>query len=158
MSGSCKGEIGKRACRSPLGIMLHPTHHYQGVSYNLTYGIDVMLPIEVGEPTLHRDLNDLQINNECVRIELGLLNELRDKTKIREKACKQRLTRHYNAKVKLRSFRQGHLIWRMRNEARTCFADNKLTSNWEGSFRIKEDLQNKAYQLEQVNDDTILRT
>ena len=44
--------------------------------YNLTYGTNVMLPIEVGEPTIQKRLNDLDINNTNLKINLNLLEEL----------------------------------------------------------------------------------
>lgn len=48
-----------------------------------------MLPIEIGETTLRRQLNDLKINEECMKIELDLLEELREKARIPEQADKQ---------------------------------------------------------------------
>jgi len=47
-----------------------------------------MILVEVGEPSLRRQLFDLFINQESLSIGLDLLNELRDKSKIREAACK----------------------------------------------------------------------
>jgi len=58
--------------------------------YDLTYGTDVMLLVGVGEPTIHKQMADLQINEDCMRTELDMLLELRDKSKIRDEACKQR--------------------------------------------------------------------
>jgi len=36
-----------------------------------------MLPVEVGETTLRRQMNKLKINEECMKTELDLLEELR---------------------------------------------------------------------------------
>jgi len=69
-----------------------------------------MIPVEVGEPTLKRRLEDLDINNGNLRANLDLLEEHRDKAHIREEACKQRAARRYNTCVKPRSFQEGDLV------------------------------------------------
>jgi len=73
-----------------------------------------MLPIEVGEPTIRHELDNLKLNNLCLKIELDILQELCDKAQIREEACKQRASRRYNSNTKPRSFQEGDLVWRMR--------------------------------------------
>jgi len=93
-----------------------------------------MIPVEVGEPSIRRQLFDLSLNKESLAVGLDLLNELRDKSKIREAACKLRASRRYNSNVQPRSFHQGDLVWRMRSNARK--SDDKFSSNWEGPFRI----------------------
>jgi len=77
-----------------------------------------MLPVEVGEPTIRRELDNLKLNEEYLKTELDLLQEMRDKEKVREKACKQRAARRYNSKTKSRSFQEGEQVSRMRGEAR----------------------------------------
>jgi len=52
-----------------------------------------MLPVEVGEAMIRRQLKDLALNNECMKTELDLLEELREKAKIKEEVCKQRAAR-----------------------------------------------------------------
>lgn len=32
--------------------------------FNLSYGTDAMLPVEVGEPTIRRKIADLEVNEE----------------------------------------------------------------------------------------------
>jgi len=63
-----------------------------------------MMPVEVGESTLRRQIENLGINDECLRADLYLLEELREKAKIREEAVKQRAAKRFNAKVKPRTF------------------------------------------------------
>jgi len=91
-----------------------------------------MIPVEVEEPSIRRQLFDLSLNKESLAVGLDLLNELRDKSKIREAACKLRAARRYNSKVKPKSFQQSDLVWRMRSNARK--SDGKFSSNWEGPF------------------------
>jgi len=77
-----------------------------------------MMPVEVNKPTLRRKIEDLNINNECLRTDLDLIEELREKAKLREEVVKRRTCKRFNAKVKPRSFNEGDLVWRMRTDAR----------------------------------------
>jgi len=52
--------------------------------FNLTYGTNTMIPVEINEPTLQRQIEDWNINNECLRTDLDLIEELQKKAKIRE--------------------------------------------------------------------------
>jgi len=49
-------------------------------------------------------------------------------------------------------------VWRMRTDARKDPQQGKLAPNWEGPFRIIEDLQNEAYRLETLDGRIIPRT
>jgi len=73
-----------------------------------------MLLVEVRERTIRCELGNLKLNDKCLKTELDLLQELRDKAKVREEACKQRPLRRYNLKIKPRLFCKGDLVWRMR--------------------------------------------
>jgi len=91
-----------------------------------------MIPVEVGESTIRRQMFDLTLNEEGLAVNLDLVSELRDKSKIWETACKLRASRRYNTKVRPRSFQKGDLVWRIRSDARRN--EGKFSSNWEGPF------------------------
>jgi len=44
--------------------------------YILTYGTEAIIPIEVGETSLSRKIFDLSLNQECMSVELDLINKL----------------------------------------------------------------------------------
>lgn len=67
--------------------------------FNLTYDIYVMLPVKLGEPSLRRQIENLQINDEELRIELDTLDERRDRVVLHAKACRRMVERKYNTKV-----------------------------------------------------------
>ncbi|XP_047174666.1 uncharacterized protein LOC124842265 [Vigna umbellata] len=75
--------------------------------FNLTYGTDAMLPVELGEPSLRRQVEDLNLNDQEMRIELDSLDERRDRAALRAEACKRMVERKYNSKVRPRSFQGG---------------------------------------------------
>jgi len=115
-----------------------------------------MIPVEIGEPSLSRQTLDLDLNKESLLVGLDLINELRDKCKIREEACKTWATRRYNSKVKPRSFQKGNLVWCMRSDARKD--GGKFSSNWEGPFRVADTAAGGAYHLEYLSGKSIPRT
>jgi len=134
--GTAKGRWTEELPEVLWAYRCTPQSTTQETPYSLTYGTEAMIPVEVGEPSIRRQLFDLSLNKESLAVGLDLLNELRDKSKIREAACKLRASRRYNSKVQPRKFHQGDLVWRMRNNARK--SDGKFSSNWEGLFRIRE--------------------
>jgi len=81
--------------------------------FSLVYGADAMIPVEIGEPSLSRELYDSAQNHQNMATHLDLLPELREKAQIRNLVVKQRVARKYNANLCSRSFAKGDLVWRM---------------------------------------------
>jgi len=148
--------MDKRIVRSPMGISLHPQMSTQETPYNLMHGIETMIPVEVGEPTVRRQMFDLTLNKESLSINLDLVNELREKIKIREATCKLWAARRYNTNVRLKSFQKEDLAWRMRIDVSKN--EGKFSSNWEGPIRIREVVAGEAYHLEWLSSRTVPRT
>jgi len=55
-----------------------------------------------------------------------------------------------------RSFATGDLVWRMANSERK--KDGKFSANWDGPYRIHEDVGRGAYKLEQLTGEEIPNT
>jgi len=89
-----------------------------------------MILVEIGEPSLRRQIYDDNTNQKNLRASLELLTALREKTQIRNMVEKQRAARKYNSKLRSRVFVKGDLVWRMANTTRK--KDNKFFANWEG--------------------------
>jgi len=51
--------------------------------FSLVYGVDAMIPIEIGEPSLRRELYDSAQNHQNMATHLDLLSKLREKAQIR---------------------------------------------------------------------------
>ncbi|WVY97056.1 hypothetical protein V8G54_029207 [Vigna mungo] len=126
--------------------------------FNLTYGTDAMLPVEVGEPSLRRHIQDIRLNDEQLRMNLDTLPERREIALIKNEAQKRLITRRYNTKVRPRHFNEGDLVWRKRGDARRNKSHGKLADNWEGPFRVIKDLKNGAYQLEKPDGKAVPNT
>ena len=124
--------------------------------FSLVYGADAMIPIEISEPSLHRELYDPTHNHQNMAIHLDLLPELKEKAQIRNLATKRRAAGKYNANLHPRSFVTGYLVWRMAISARK--KDGKFSANWDGSYRIREDAGGGAYRLEHLSGEEIPNT
>jgi len=124
--------------------------------YSLTCGAEAMIPVEVAEPTIRRQMFNLTLNEESLTVNLNLVSEFRNKSRIREAACKIRASRRYNTKVRPRSFQKRDLVWRMHSDARKN--EGKFSSNWEGPFRVREVTKGGAYHLEWLLGKIVPRT
>ncbi|XP_047151560.1 uncharacterized protein LOC124823412 [Vigna umbellata] len=54
--------------------------------FNLTYRTDAMLPVDIGEPTVRRQLGDMTLNEEQLRTNLDVVQERRDVVVVRTEA------------------------------------------------------------------------
>jgi len=104
--GSAKGLWAEKLQEILWAYRCTPQTSTGETPFNLTYGTNGMLPVEVNEPTLRRQIEDWNINNECLRTDLDLIEELREQAKIKEAAVKRRATKKFNAKVKSRDFKE----------------------------------------------------
>lgn len=116
-------------------------------SFNLTYGTNAILPVEIGEPSLRRQVEDLQMNDNELRIELDTLDEKRHREVLQAEACRRMVERKYNMQVRPRNFQEGDLVWRKTGDARKVVSHGKLAAKWDRPFKVEKDLRNGAYRL-----------
>ena len=86
--GPTKGKWIKELLEVLWAYRCMPQSTTQETPFNLTYRTEAMIPVEVGKPSLQRQTLDLTLKNESLLVSLGLINELRDRNRIREEACK----------------------------------------------------------------------
>jgi len=97
---AAKGRWAKELLEVLWAYRCTPQTTTQETPYSLMYDTEVMIPVEVGEPSIRRHLFDLPLNQESLAVGLDLINELRNKSKICKAACKFRAVRRYNTKVR----------------------------------------------------------
>ncbi|GJZ55132.1 reverse transcriptase domain-containing protein [Tanacetum coccineum] len=73
--------------------------------FSLTYGMEAIIPAEIGMPTLRKAEVDLVQNDEALEINLDLLEERREQATIREAKSKAKMERYYNSKVRSINFK-----------------------------------------------------
>ncbi|GKD66765.1 reverse transcriptase domain-containing protein, partial [Tanacetum coccineum] len=67
--------------------------------FSLTYGVEVVIPVEIGKPTLRTTEVDMIKNNEALGINLDLLEEKREQAAIQEARSKAKMEKYYNIRV-----------------------------------------------------------
>ncbi|XP_072076843.1 uncharacterized protein [Arachis hypogaea] len=121
--------------------------------FRLTYGVDTMIPIEIGEPSPRLLLGGVE-----EAVEKDLVDETREMAHLSETALKQRMTLRYNARVLKREFEQNDLVLRRNDVGLPTRGEGKLAANWEGPYRVKEVIGRGAYKLERLDGKEVPRT
>ena len=119
------------------------------------YGLDAMIPIEIQENSPRFQNFVAEESNEERKVNLDLLDEVREEARIKAEALKRRVEYQYNSKQRPRQFRVADLVMR---KAHLYQLENKLSPKWTGPFRVTEALGNGAYRLETLEGGVIPRT
>ncbi|GAU43618.1 hypothetical protein TSUD_185110 [Trifolium subterraneum] len=140
--------------------------------FRLTYGTEAVIPVEIGEPSSRIEYPpEEDINDELLREELDLVEELRTGASLREATLKQKIAARHDKRVIKREFEKiaarhdkrvikrefevGSLVLR-RNQKDS--REGKLAANWEGPYRVRAKTENGAYHLEDLYGKEIPRT
>nr|GEV92175.1 hypothetical protein [Tanacetum cinerariifolium] len=87
--------------------------------FSLTYRAKVVIPAEIGMPTLRTVEVNLIQNNKALKINLDLLEERKEEAAIREAKSKAKMEKkYYNSKVQNTSFKPGDLVYRNNDASR----------------------------------------
>ncbi|XP_072087116.1 uncharacterized protein [Arachis hypogaea] len=121
--------------------------------FQLTYGVEADIPVEIGDPSTRRTFG-----GHDEEAERDLTNDVRSIAHIRELALKQRISLRYNHGVVRREFVPDDLILRRNDIGAPTLGEGKLTPNWEGPYKIKAVIGKGAYKLERLNGDEVPRT
>ena len=83
----------RTTARKPIGIS----------PFSITYGMEVIIPTEIGMPTIRADVPE-QGNADLMVKDLDTVNELRESAAIRIASYQHRLENSYNKWIKPRTF------------------------------------------------------
>ncbi|GKA75871.1 reverse transcriptase domain-containing protein [Tanacetum coccineum] len=98
--------------------------------FSLTYGTEVVIPVEIGMPSIRCAKVNQAENDEALLLNLDILKERREKAAVREARNKAKMAKYYNAKVRSTSFRPRVFVYRS-NKASRAKESKKLGSKWE---------------------------
>ncbi|XP_070013952.1 uncharacterized protein [Nicotiana sylvestris] len=118
------------------------------ISYSLVYETDVVILVEVGEPSLRYSNESGPSNDESRLQNLDKVEELRDMAHIRMVAQKQQVERYYNKWAKVRPLKVGDYILKAKTQAAKDPNEGKLGTNWDGPYKITAAANKGAFQLE----------
>ncbi|XP_027351054.1 uncharacterized protein LOC113862116 [Abrus precatorius] len=156
--GSAKGEWAEKLPEILWAYWCTPQTTTKETPFRLTYGTDVMVPVEIGEPSFRRENFKESAIEEALAVNLDLIDEIRDHAAIVTEASKRMMARKFNSKISPRKFYKNDLVWRVTGDARKDRQEGKLAANWEGPFRVTARLNNGAYKLETLAGKLIPRT
>jgi ribonuclease HI len=116
--------------------------------FKLTYGTEAVIPVEIGLTTLRTTFHNEGENEGQLRLNLDLLDEVRERAARRIALYQGRMARYHNAKVKLRRFEVGDWVLRKVTQATKDPSQGKLGPNWEGPYKIIQYYRRGTYHLE----------
>jgi len=114
-----------------------------------------MIPVEIQESSPRFQNFVAEESNEERRVNLDLLDEVREEVRIKAEALMRRVDYKYSSKLKPRQFQVTDLVMR---KAHLYQLENKLSPKWTGPFRVTEAAGNGAYRLETLEGGPIPRT
>ena len=82
----------------------------QETPFALAYGIEAVAPVEVRLKSPRIELENVEHNDEALRLNLDLLDEKREQVLRRTEDYQKKSARYYNQKVKPRSYMPGDLV------------------------------------------------
>ena len=119
--------------------------------FSLAYGVEAMILVEVGIPSLRRETYNQDENHALMSYELDLLEEKHDLAPLRIASYKRRSKRYFNSKVKEKRFKEGDLVLRKVLPNTKEVNAGVFGSNWEGLYMIADVLRPGAYRLKRLD-------
>ena len=117
----------------------------------MIYGVEAVIPLETGFPTLKTSSFNKSSNNELLEKSLDFIEERRESAMIQLAYYQHKLKQGYDVNVKLRPLVPGDLVLRKVLGTTKNLAWGKLEPNWEGPYRITSMAGIKAYFLEDLD-------
>ena len=116
-----------------------------------TYGSEAVIPAEVGLTSYRVENHDEIRNDEAMRLQLDLVDEVRATTEQRLARYQNLMAKHYNSRVRHRDFQVEDLVLRKVTGATRDPSEGKLGPNWEGPYRITLWQRKDTYHLETLD-------
>nr|KYP50508.1 Pol polyprotein [Cajanus cajan] len=86
--GKAKGTWAEELLEVLWAYRCTPQSTTQETPFRLTYGVDAMIPVDVGEPSFRRAHFDELTNDASIQVDIDLVDEVRAKAQIVAEACK----------------------------------------------------------------------
>ena len=119
--------------------------------FKLAYGSEAVMPTEVLVAN-HRVMKyQDEENEEQLRLNLDLIDEVRMDAEKRTAKYNSLMARQYDAMVKPRHFNIGDLVLKRVSLATRNPAHGKLGPNWEGPYRVVNFKRQGSYYLEALD-------
>jgi len=107
-----KGAWAKEVLRTVWAYHTTPQSTTRETPFSLVYGSDAMIPVEIRENSPHFQNFVVEESNEERKVNLDLLDEVREEARIKAEALKRRVEYKYNSKLRPRQFQVADLMMR----------------------------------------------
>ena len=125
--------------------------------FSMTYGVEAVILLETGFPTLRTSSFNPSDNDEHLKKNLDLIEEKRENAMVQLAYYQQKLKQGYDSNVKLRPLTPGDLVLRRVVGTTKNPAWGKLGPNWERPNHITSEAGNGAYFLEDLDEHVVPR-
>uniref|UniRef100_A0A2N9H969 Integrase catalytic domain-containing protein n=1 Tax=Fagus sylvatica TaxID=28930 RepID=A0A2N9H969_FAGSY len=139
------------------GIKTTPRVSTGETPFSMTYGIEAVIPLDVGLPIIRSEYFDLVTNRATLAMEVDLLEERRESILIHLATYQNGLCRSYDRRIKSRDLTVGNLVLRKVMGSRKDPTQGKLGPNWEGPYKFASIARVGAFQLMGLNDVPVKR-
>ena len=134
-----------------------PRRSTRETPFSITYGVEAVIPLETGFPTLRTSSFNLSDNNRLLENSLDFIEEMKENTMVHLAYYQHKLKQGYNANVKLRPLAPGDLVLRKVLGTTKNLSWGKLGPNWEGTYYITLVASIGVYFLEDLDKHVISR-
>jgi hypothetical protein len=104
--------------------------------FSLAYGSEAVIPAEVGSPSFRVSHYNPRLNDEGIKLNLGLLQERRDEAQVTWAAYQDRADRYFNKTVNPRKFQLEDWVLRKVSSIIKDPTEGKLGAQWEGPYKV----------------------
>ncbi|XP_077246030.1 uncharacterized protein LOC143885869 [Tasmannia lanceolata] len=104
------GLMGRRITESPLGQRTTRRTATGESPFSLAFGVDAVIPVEIGAHSPRLEAFNERTNPNHLTSSLDLVEETREKARVRMAAYQHRVARYYNSRMKERVIRMGDLV------------------------------------------------
>ncbi|XP_075654844.1 uncharacterized protein LOC142625014 [Castanea sativa] len=125
--------------------------------FSMTYGIEVVIPLELGFPTLKSEQYSDEGNQHMLLDNLDTIEERREVASVKMGSYQQKLKQTYDKGVRPRPLVPGDLVLRKVVGTAKNPVWGKLRPNWEGLYRITSVAGIGAYYLEDLDEKAVRR-
>ena len=122
----------------------------------MTYGAEVVIPLETGFPMLRTSTFSSDSNDGMLEKSLDLIEERRESAMVQLAYYQHKLKQGYDINVKLTPLVVGDLVLRKVLGTTRNPTWGKLGPNWEGPYRITAVVGIGAYYLEDLDEKVVL--
>nr|GEU66659.1 hypothetical protein [Tanacetum cinerariifolium] len=126
-------------------------------SLTMEHSCEAVIPAEIGIPTYQTLTIREGYNEEEMRLNLDILQEMREMAAVREAGYKTKMEQYYNKKVHPPGFRLREIVFR-RNEASRVEDQGKLGPKWERPYMVVEAYEIGSYKLHTLEEKEVPRT